>query len=62
MWSDIGVALGLVLVIEGIIWAVAPGGMRRALAALMSQSDDAIRLSGIVAAVVGLVIVLIARS
>lgn len=62
MWSDLGVALGLVLVIEGIIWAVSPGGMRRALAALMSQSDDAIRLSGVVAAVIGLVIVLIVRS
>ncbi len=62
MWTDLGVALGLVLVIEGLIWAVAPGGMRRALAALASQSDDTIRLSGIVAAVVGLVIVLVVRS
>lgn len=62
MWTDIGVALGLVLVIEGIIWALAPGGMRRALAALASQSDDAVRLSGIVAAVIGLVIVLVVRS
>ncbi|MFN3232882.1 MAG: DUF2065 domain-containing protein [Alphaproteobacteria bacterium] len=57
MWQELGIALGLVLVIEGILYALAPDWMRRMLHMLLSQSTESIRISGIAAALLGVVIV-----
>ena len=62
MWPDFGVAIGLVLVIEGLLWAAAPSAMRRALTVLMAQSEDSVRLSGVVAAGLGVVVVYLIRA
>ena len=61
MWADLGVAIGLVLVIEGLLWAAAPNAMRRALSTIMAQNEDSIRVSGLIAAVLGLAIVFLIR-
>ncbi len=57
MWQDLGVAFGLLLVIEGILYAIAPDWMRRALQAVLSQPTESVRITGLVAAFVGVVVV-----
>ncbi|MGQ0485493.1 MAG: DUF2065 domain-containing protein [Hyphomicrobiales bacterium] len=55
-------ALGLVLVIEGLLYALVPGQLRRMLTALEQLSDDQLRLGGIAAIAVGVLVVFVARS
>ena len=50
-------ALGLVFVIEGLIYAVAPVGMRRMMAELPKLSDEQIRLAGVAALALGVAII-----
>ena len=57
MWVQLGVALGLVLVIEGLLYAVAPNAMRRMLDQILTQREEAIRITGLFMAVLGLIIV-----
>ncbi|MEL0114476.1 MAG: DUF2065 domain-containing protein [Rickettsiales bacterium] len=46
-------AVGLVLVIEGAIYALFPAGMQRMMAQAMSLPPSALRLGGLIAAVAG---------
>ena len=62
MFQDLWVAVGLMLVLEGILYALAPGAMRRMLEAALRQPEQTIRMTGLAAAVAGLVVVLLARS
>jgi hypothetical protein len=55
--ADCLVALGLVLVIEGLTFAAFPGPAKRALAALMEMPDGGLRLAGLVSAILGLLVV-----
>lgn len=55
-------ALGLVLAIEGALYAAFPGIMRRALASLMTQPDQVLRVGGLLALVTGVVIVWMVRG
>jgi uncharacterized protein YjeT (DUF2065 family) len=48
--------LGVVLAVEGRLYAVAPAAMRRLVAALASQPEARLRGAGLVAAVIGLAI------
>ena len=47
--GDLLVALGLFLVIEGLIYALAPGAVRRMAEALPQVSDQQMRTFGVVA-------------
>ena len=58
---DFGVALGLVLVLEGLVWAAFPNGMRRAMAQAEQSSPALLRALGLGAAVVGLAVIWIMR-
>ncbi len=60
--QDLWVALGLMLVLEGVLYALAPNAMRRMLEVVLRQPEQTIRMTGIAAAVAGLVIVLLARG
>ena len=62
MLQELGVALGLVFVIEGILYAVAPNAMRRMLHRVLKQSEESIRITGIVAAGLGLVVIWLIQS
>ncbi|MBI1180123.1 MAG: DUF2065 family protein [Alphaproteobacteria bacterium] len=62
MLYELAVAVGLMLVLEGILYALAPGAMRRMLAALLEQPEDRIRLTGLATAGVGLLIVMLLRG
>jgi uncharacterized protein len=60
--GDLLVALGLVLVIEGILYAAFPGGMKSAMAQVFTLPDQVLRVAGLLAAVVGLFVVWLARG
>jgi len=53
-------AFGLVLVIEGALYALFPDFMRRAMAMMLSMEEMQIRISAVVSAVVGLALVWLA--
>jgi uncharacterized protein len=55
--SDLLTALGLVLVIEGLLYALAPRLARRMMSAAREMSDDQLRLGGVVATIVGVGVV-----
>ena len=54
--DDFLAALALVLVIEGLLYAAAPDAMRRAMTAVLTQPAGALRVAGMIAAVVGILI------
>jgi uncharacterized protein YjeT (DUF2065 family) len=60
--DDLAVALGLVLVIEGSLWALAPGLGRKLLAAAAETPDTTLRLTGAVVAAVGVAVVWLTRG
>jgi uncharacterized protein YjeT (DUF2065 family) len=50
------------LVLEGVLYALAPNAMRRMLEVVLRQPEQTIRMTGIATAVAGLVVVLLARG
>lgn len=60
--SDLFVALGLLFVAEGVLYAVAPGLARRAAASLLSLPADRLRVTGVVGAALGVLMVWLARG
>lgn len=60
--ADFLTALGLVFVIEGVLLAVIPETLRRMVAAVMTQPIDALRIGGVASALIGLLIVWLARG
>jgi uncharacterized protein len=60
--SDILVAIGLVLVLEGLLWASAPHLALRLLAAAAQMPEQALRKAGAAAIAVGVVIVWLVRG
>ena len=55
--SDFLAALGLVFVIEGLIFAAFPEAAKRAMTTVLDTPDLSLRLIGIGSAVVGLILV-----
>lgn len=60
--DDLAVALGLVLVIEGLVWALVPSFGRKLLAAAAAAPQSSLRLAGAVAVAIGVFIVWLIRS
>lgn len=60
--SDFLVAIGLVFAIEGILFAAFPGLVRRAMAHVNETPDGALRVIGIVSAILGVVLVWLVRG
>ena len=60
--SDFLAALGLVFVIEGLIFAAFPDAAKRAMTSVLETSDVSVRLIGIGSAIVGLIVVWLARG
>lgn len=59
---DLIVALGLVLVIEGLMLAALPGAVRNAAEAIGELPDAPLRIAGIGGAVLGLIIIWLIRG
>jgi uncharacterized protein YjeT (DUF2065 family) len=60
--SDVLVAIGLVLVLEGLLWAAAPHLAIRLLATAAQTPEQALRVAGAAAIAVGVVIVWLVRG
>lgn len=60
--SDFLVALGLVFVIEGLVFAAFPGSAKRAMSAVLETHDTPLRLIGIACAILGVVLVWFIRG
>ena len=56
MWHELGVALALLLVIEGVLPFLNPQGFRRALLMAAQTSDRSLRIMGLVSMLLGLII------
>ena len=55
-------ALGLVLIVEGLAWALAPSAIEAMLEALRQMPIDARRLAGLTAIVIGLIFLWAAKA
>ena len=60
--SDLAVGLGLVLVIEGLIWALAPALGLKMLETAAAMPQQSLRVGGITAVAAGLLIVWLVRG
>jgi hypothetical protein len=60
--SDFLVALGLVFAIEGMVFAAFPAIVKRAMTHVMETPDAALRIVGIVSAVLGIVLIWLVRG
>ena len=60
--ADVLTAFGLMLVIEGLTFAAAPGSAKRALATLLLQPAGLLRGVGIFAMLAGLTLVWVVRG
>jgi uncharacterized protein YjeT (DUF2065 family) len=59
--ADFLVAIGLVFVIEGLIFAAFPLSAKKAVAAVLETPDATLRIIGIVSAVFGVILVWLMR-
>ena len=62
MMRDLLMALGLICVIEGLLYALVPGHLKRMMDTVRTMSDDHIRLGGISAMALGVAVVWLARG
>jgi uncharacterized protein YjeT (DUF2065 family) len=60
--SNLAVAFGLVLVIEGSLWALAPGLGRKLLEAAAETPESTLRMVGALAAAAGVLLIWIVRG
>jgi uncharacterized protein YjeT (DUF2065 family) len=60
--TEFVVALGLVLVIEGLIFAAFPGVAKRLAASALESPETSLRIAGLVSAVLGLVLIWVTRG
>jgi uncharacterized protein YjeT (DUF2065 family) len=59
---DFLAALGLVFMIEGLVFAAFPGPAKRAMASVLETPETTLRVIGIGSAVIGLAVVWLVRS
>jgi uncharacterized protein YjeT (DUF2065 family) len=60
--SDFLVGIGLVLVIEGLLWALAPRLAFRLLQAAIETPEERLRIGGAIAVAIGVLCVWLARG
>ena len=60
--TDFLAALGLVFMIEGLVFAAFPAQAKRAMASVLETPETALRVIGLGSAVVGLIVVWLARA
>lgn len=60
-FSDFLVGIGILFVVEGLLLAGAPGFIRSAMESLIKTPDNLLRITGLVSAVGGLLLVWLVR-
>jgi uncharacterized protein YjeT (DUF2065 family) len=61
-WPDLAAALGLLLVIEGVLPFLSPRGVRRAFERLAAMDDATLRIAGAASMLAGVAVLWLARS
>ena len=61
-WPDLAAALGLMLVVEGILPFLSPAGVRRAFERLAAMEDKALRVAGAVSMLAGVAVIWLVRA
>lgn len=59
--TDFVVAIGLVLVIEGVLFALLPGKAQEAMRQAAETPADMLRIVGLVSAVAGVIVIWVGR-
>jgi len=59
--ADLIVAIGLVFVIEGLLYATFPVAMKKMMSLALSMPDNSMRTGGLLATAGGIVIIWLAR-
>lgn len=59
---EFATALGLVLVIEGLLYASAPGKLKQLMLQIQEIPDDALRVGGVAAIGIGVFVVWLVRA
>ena len=62
MIRDVLLALGLVLVIEGLLYALVPAQLKSMMLSMQKLSDDQLRIGGVAAMAVGVAAVWLVRT
>jgi uncharacterized protein len=62
MWSDLLAALALVLVIEGMMPFLNPGGLRQALSRIARMPDGTLRIAGLISMLAGALLLYLVRQ
>jgi uncharacterized protein YjeT (DUF2065 family) len=55
--EEIGLAFGLILALEGALYALFPNGMKKMMLLVMAQPSENLRLTGLGTAIVGVGII-----
>lgn len=61
-WISAGTALGLTLVIEGLLYAAFPDGMRRMMETALAAPSATLRRAGVTALTAGVLLVWLVRG
>jgi len=56
-FADFLIGIGILFVLEGILFLAFPGWMRRAMKSALATPDNILRIAGIVSAVAGLILI-----
>ena len=62
MTAEILMALGFVLVIEGLLYALVPGQLKAMMLSFQKLSDDQLRIGGVTAVALGVAVVWLVRG
>lgn len=60
--TDLATAIALVLVLEGLLWALSPNAMKRAAAVALGLANEQLRIGGLVAVALGVLLVWLLRG
>ncbi len=60
--SDLWAALALVLVFEGVMPFLSPGGFKRSMAQIQEIPDQSLRMMGLISMIIGVLLVYWVRS
>ena len=62
MISTLIAAFGLFLIIEGILYAIFPNTMKSMIGKMLNSSNETLKWTGIISAVVGLIIIWLVKE
>lgn len=61
-FADFLIGVGVLFVIEGLLFAAVPGWMRQAMKSVLTTPDSVLRAAGIGSAIIGLILIWLIRQ